>query len=295
MRPIWLFWNWLTLSNVLGQVSDTDLSPVQYICGLVAYDGTAYHGFQYQRDVSTIQGELERALCTLTKTDVRVIGSGRTDTGVHARGQVIAARVPWRHSVEALQRAWNVNLPDDIVVRRLQLAPTGFHARFSALGRTYRYAVYQFASSRDEAQRSPLTDRFAFYITKPLDLLAMNAAAEYLVGEHDFATFGQPPEGENTVRQVYDAAWQVVRSDLPTIMSYPGVLFVFTIKANAFLYQMVRNLVGSLLEVGYGRWRPEDVKSALVACDRKRSAPPAPPCGLTLEQVEYPNHLGLVF
>lgn len=276
-------------------MSDNPISPVQSICGLVAYDGTAYHGFQYQRDVPTIQGELERALCTLTKSDVRVIGSGRTDSGVHARGQVITARVPWRHSVGALQRAWNVNLPDDIVVRQLQPAPAGFHARFSAIRRTYRYAVYQFVNHRDEPQRSPLTDRFALYVTKPLDLTALNKAAAYLIGEHDFATFGQPPEGENTVRHVYTATWQVVQTDLPGLMAYPGLLFVFTIQANAFLYQMVRNLVGSLLEVGFGRWHPEDLKSALAACDRNRSASPAPPCGLILEKVEYPESMGLAF
>ncbi len=276
-------------------MSDNPIPPVQYICGLVAYDGTAYHGFQYQRDVTTIQGELEQALCTLTKSDVRVIGSGRTDSGVHARGQVIAARVPWRHSIGALQRAWNVNLPDDIVVRQLQPAPTGFHARFSAIRRTYRYTVYQFVNHRDEPQRSPLTDRFALYVTKPLNLTALNRAAAYLLGEHDFATFGQPPEGENTVRRVYTATWQVVQTDLLGVMAYPGVLFVFTIEANAFLYQMVRNLVGSLLEVGFGHWQPEDLKSALVACDRNRSASPAPPCGLILEKVEYPESMGLAF
>lgn len=276
-------------------MSDNTIPPVQHICGLVAYDGTAYHGFQYQRDVPTIQGELERALCTLTKQDIRVIGSGRTDSGVHARGQVIAARVPWRHSVGALQRAWNVNLPDDMVVRHLQLAPTNFHARFSALYRTYRYSVYQFVKDRDEPQRSPLTDRFALYVTKPLDLMALNTAAAYLVGEHDFATFGQPPEGENTVRHVYTAVWQAVQTDLSRLMGYPGVLFVFTIKANAFLYQMVRNLVGSLLEVGFGHWEPTDFKSALAACDRSCSAPPVPPCGLILEKVEYPESMGLAF
>jgi tRNA pseudouridine38-40 synthase len=274
-------------------VAEYDERPIIYVCGLTVYDGTAYHGFQYQLGVPTIQGELESALRTLTNTDVRVVGSGRTDKGVHARGQVITARLPWRHSVEALQRAWNVHLPADIVVRKLQLAPVGFHARFSATSRTYRYTIYVSDGVRSEPRRSPLTDRFALLVNQPLDVAAMNQAASLLVGEHDFATFGQPPEGEVTVRQVLAAYWQVVQSDLPVFASQPGRFLVFTVQANAFLYQMVRNIVGTLLEVGSEQRTSEDVAAALAACDRRRSAPPIPPCGLVLEQVEYPAHFGL--
>lgn len=281
--------------NKLGrQVDEPAALPVSYICGLAVYDGTNYHGFQYQAGVPTIQGELEKALCSFTKTDVRVIGSGRTDKGVHARGQVITARVPWRHSVEALQRAWNVNLPDDIVVRKLQVAPPTFHPRFSALSRTYRYTVYDQAGDRSEPKRSPLTDRFAWLVNQALDVSAMNQAASFLVGEHDFATFGQPPEGEVTVRQVYAAQWQIVQPELPSLPTQPGRQLVFTIQANAFLYQMVRNLVGTLLQVGLGHWSPTEVLTALLACDRSRSAPPIVPNGLVLEWVDYPAELGLV-
>lgn len=274
-------------------MAESNSWPVIHVCGLTVYDGTAYHGFQYQLGVPTIQGKLENALRTLTNTDVRVIGSGRTDKGVHARGQVIAVRLPWRHSVEALQRAWNVHLPADIVVRKLQLAPVGFHARFSAISRTYRYTIYATVGARAEPRRSPLTDRFALHVNQPLDVAAMNQAASLLVGEHDFATFGQPPEGEVTVRQVLAAYWQVVQADLPTLASDPGYFLVFTVQANAFLYQMVRNIVGTLLEVGLGQRAPANVAAALAARDRKYSAPPLPPCGLVLEQVDYPAHLGL--
>jgi tRNA pseudouridine38-40 synthase len=271
--------------------------PVLFVCGLVAYDGTAYHGFQLQRGVPTIQGVLEAALLAATQSAVRVAGGGRTDTGVHARGQVIAIHAPWRHPVEALQRAWNFHLPKAIAVRRLQLAPSGFHPRFSALARTYRYTVYEAseAGNYSTPSYSPLTDRFALYVTRPLDLAVMRAAASYLVGEHNFATFGQPPQGENTVRRVDVADWQVAQSDLSSLGVYPGRRLIFTIRANGFLYQMVRNLVGALLEVGLGHWSPQQLQVALAACDRKYAAPPVPPNGLVLEQIQYPEHLGLQF
>jgi tRNA pseudouridine38-40 synthase len=271
--------------------------PIIHVCGLVAYDGTDYHGFQVQRGVPTIQGALEDALLGLTQLSVRVVGAGRTDTGVHACGQVIASQVPWRHPVEALQRAWNAHLPKSIALRRLQLAPAGFHPRFSAIARTYRYTVCESSEAGDLAapRHSPLTDRFALSVTSRLDLDAMREATRYLVGEHDFATFGQPPEGENTARRVELAEWQVVGTDLSPLSEYPGQYLVFTIRANAFLYQMVRNLVGSLLAVGLGHWVPADLQVALAARDRSRSAAPAAARGLVLEQIQYPAQLGLRF
>jgi tRNA pseudouridine38-40 synthase len=126
---------------------------------------------------------------------------------------------------------------------------------------------------------------------RPLDIAAMQAAAVGLVGSHDFATFGQPPQGEGTVRNVYTAEWQAVTEDLPPLGDYPGRRLVFTITANAFLRQMVRSIVGSLLAVGRGEWSIADLQEALTACDRNRSAPPAPPQGLVLEKVTYPGDL----
>jgi tRNA pseudouridine38-40 synthase len=285
----------LTLRKLVRQVEEPGDPSVIYVCGLTVYDGTNYHGFQYQAGVPTIQGELEKALRTFTNTDGRISGSGRTDKGVHARGQVIAARVPWQHSVDALQRAWNVHLPGDVLVRKLQVAPPTFHPRFSALRRTYRYTVYDSMGDHSEPKRAPLTDRFALVIRQQLDVVAMNQAAGFLVGEHNFATFGQPPEGEVTVRQVYIATWEIVATNLPPLIPQPGRQLVFTIQANAFLYQMVRNIVATLLEVGLGHWSAADVQTALQACERRRSAPPIPPCGLVLEWVDYPAELGLVF
>ncbi len=269
--------------------------PSLHVCGLVAYDGTDYHGFQVQRGVATIQASLESALAAFADVRSRVAGAGRTDTGVHAVGQVIAVQVAWKHAVEDLQRAWNAHLPPSIAVRNVQLAPAGFQPRFSAVSRTYRYTIVHPGAkgNRRHPSRSPLTDRYALYETKPLDLAALRQATAYLVGTHDFATFGQPPQGESTVRNVLGAEWQVTESDLPVLSGYPRQQIMFTVTANAFLRQMVRNLVGTLLEVGRGRWTPEAVQQALAARNRSRCAQPAPPQGLTLEAVEYPKHLNL--
>lgn len=269
--------------------------PHIYVCGLVAYDGTDYHGFQLQLGVPTVQGMLEAALTAFLNVPVRIAGAGRTDTGVHANGQVISVKLPWRHSVTDLQRAWNAHLPPSIAIRQLQLAPEEFHPRFSAIARTYRYTIYQAdrAGNHSVPRRSPLTDRFAFYETRVLDLDALCQASAHLVGEHDFATFGQPTEGGSTVRRLYQADWQIAEANLPLLSEYPGKRFVFTVSANGFLRQMVRNLVGTLLEVGLGNWEPEDVRLALMARERSRCASPVPAQGLVLESVEYPKHLGL--
>lgn len=275
-------------------------SSLIYVGGLVAYDGTDYHGFQLQSGVPTIQGALETALQQVTGAQVRVTGSGRTDSGVHARGQVIAMQVPWRHSVQSLQRALNANLPSTVAIHRLCLAPVGFHPRFSALSRTYRYTVYDRATldgttvaDKAASRHSPLTDRFALYTPHVLDRQAMQVAVNHLLGEHDFATFGQPPQGENTVRRLYQADWQVVETTLAPLSRYPGRCLVFTVCANAFLRQMVRNLVGVSLAVGRGEWCDTDVQQALAACERSRCTPPAPANGLVLESVRYADDLNL--
>lgn len=264
------------------------------VCGLVAYDGTDFKGFQVQDNVPTIQGALENALQSFAERTSRVVGSGRTDTGVHARGQVIAVEVVWHHGLDALQRAWNHYLPAAIVVRRLAWAAEGFHPRFSAISRTYRYRVICAVGGEPGemlVRRSPLTDRFALYEPQPLDLATMNAAASTLLGEHDFATFGQPPQGEVTIRHVSQMIWQRVSADLPTLEAHPPQCLVFTVTANAFLRRMVRNLVGTLLEVGRGDRSVDDVSRALAAQERRFSSPPAPAQGLVLEKVNYPAHV----
>lgn len=261
-----------------------------YVAGLVAYDGTDYHGYQYQVGVPTIQGALETALSKVATPLGRVVAAGRTDAGVHANGQVVAVRVGWRHDAGQLQRAWNAHLPASICVRRLCEVPEAFHPRFSALWRTYRYRVVQplHADERSLPDRSPLTDRYSWFVSRILDVPRMQSAADALVGEHDFATFGQPTQGESTVRTVSDARWQVEACTVRTLDPYPGRRLVFTVSANGFLRQMVRTVVGTSVEIGLGRRCPEMLPELLEARDRSLSAPPAPASGLTLERVLYP-------
>ncbi len=263
--------------------AEASAGDLRQIAALVGYDGTAYHGFQVQAGVPTIQGVLEESLSTFTTLQGRIAASGRTDTGVHARGQVIGLALQWRHSLDDLRRAWNAHLPNDIVVRRVVAAPEGFHPRFSARERTYRYFV------REGAERDPLSRRYALQVAQPLDVAAMQAAAAHLVGTHDFATFGQPPQGESTVRTLSAAGWRIAESNLTPPGLQDERSLVFTVTANAFLQHMVRKLVGSLIEVGRGRWTEADFAAALQAANGAHAAPPAPPCGLVLEWVTYPE------
>jgi tRNA pseudouridine38-40 synthase len=237
---------------------------------LVEYDGTAYLGFQRQRQGPTIQGQLEQAIESVAGVSVNVTGAGRTDSGVHATDQVIAFDVAWQHDCQALERALNANLPDDIAVRELKIAVAGFHPRFSARRRTYVYTIYT------SLVRRPLRRLNAWHVPYPLDIGSMNQAAELIVGWHDFATFGQPPQGDNCERQVFLAQWRRA-----------GELLTFEIEANAFLYRMVRSLVGSMKRVGEGRWTVTDFAEALAKRDRSQAAQTAPPQGLCLTAVNY--------
>jgi tRNA pseudouridine38-40 synthase len=185
---------------------------------------------------------------------------------------VISFEADWSHGPAVLERALNAKLPDAIAVRELAVTKPGFHPRFDARRRTYEYNLYNWPN------RSPLRARYTWHVRQPLDVYLMNEAASALLGRRDFATFGKAPQGENTVREVYEAQWQL-----------RGVLLVFTIAANAFLYRMVRSIVASLQRVGAGEWRPEDFVAALHARDRGQAAGTAPAQGLVLAAVDYDN------
>jgi tRNA pseudouridine38-40 synthase len=236
----------------------------------VAYDGTDFLGFQWQAGGRTVQGVLEAAVARVTQQATRVVGAGRTDTGVHAQGQVIGFRVTWGHPLADLQRALNAVLPADVAIVALDPAEPGWHPRFSARRRFYRYTVL------NRSVRSPLERRYAHLVSVPLDLAALCAAAEPLVGQHDFASFGQPTQGDSTVRVIYATDWQ-----------REGDRFIFDVVGNAFLRTMVRSLVGTLLQVGTGRWPVSRVAEILAGRNRALAAAPAPACGLCLMKVEY--------
>lgn len=246
---------------------------MQRYTAVIEYDGTDYCGFQKQVDSQpTIQGRIEQALANIFQQPIQIAGAGRTDSGVHALGQVISFEAEWKHSSSALQNAINANLPEDIVVLQLKKVASSFHPRYSAKSRAYKYYIY------NAPARSPLQCRQSWHVPKPLHVAQMNKASETLLGEHDFSTFGVPPAGDNCVRHVFAAQWQQQQE-----------MLVFFIEANAFLYRMVRSIVGSLKLVGDATWQIEDFEDAFLACDRSRSAATAPPQGLFLASVKYNN------
>ena len=237
---------------------------------VVAYDGTAYSGFQRQANALSVQEAIEQALCQISGEQNRVLAAGRTDAGVHATGQVIAFDTAWRHGSSDLQRALNAVLPADVVVREVEETLARFHPRFDAVSRRYRYTIY------NSSVRCPLARLYSLLVSTPLDVPAMQAAAECLIGEHDFAAFGQPTQGDSTTRRVLAAEW---RAEGPWLM--------FDIEANAFLYRMVRSIVGTMLKVGGGRSDAVQFETVLRSCDRSQAGPVVPPQGLCLIAVRY--------
>jgi tRNA pseudouridine38-40 synthase len=241
------------------------------IRAVVAYDGTGYSGFQRQANAPTIQEALEQVLEKLTTSPTRITAAGRTDAGVHACGQVIAFEPEWRHDWAQLQRGMNALLPDQIVVHALEPTEETFHPRFDARRRLYRYYVYR------APVRSPFACRYSLHVKQALDVGAMQRAAQQLVGRHDFLAFGSPPQGNNSVREVLVANWHTLSADW----------LVFEIQANAFLYRMVRMLVGTLLRVGTGALSVREFERVFRKRDRAKAGPAVAAEGLVLESVAY--------
>jgi tRNA pseudouridine38-40 synthase len=238
------------------------------LLAVLEYDGTDFVGFQVQKRGRTVQGELERAVRQVTGEKVRIAGGGRTDSGVHALAQGAHFDTGWNRPVATLQRALNAVLPRDIAVRSLAVVDKDFSARYSAKSRAYRYTIL------NQPVRSPLLERYALLVPETLDADAMNTAAQFLIGTHDFGAFGTPPHGENTVRDMYQSR---VRRNGKTIW--------VDLEANAFLYRMVRRIVGTLLQVGQGRMTIEEFQEVLAR--ERRAGQSAPPHGLCLVAVKY--------
>lgn len=240
--------------------------------GILEYDGTDFHGFQRQAEQRTVQAEIEVALASISShTRVVVSAAGRTDSGVHASGQVISFVMAWRHGVAKLLRAINAQLPADVCLSELDHANDDFNPRREALWRRYEYRIL------NAPIRSPLYARTSWLVWPKLDITAMRAGARQLLGTHDFATFGRAPDKYGaTVRIVREANWRK-----------EGRLLVFSIEANAFLYHMARSIVGTLRMVGAGRLDVDTVSDVLLARDRGKCGAIAPPQGLTLVEVKY--------
>lgn len=244
----------------------------------LAYDGTQFRGWAAQPGLRTVQGELTGALATILRVpDVAVVCAGRTDSGVHARGQVVHTDVPdlpdGTADPQRLARRLNGVLPPDVRVRRVVEAPAGFDARFGALWRRYAYRVADRAELVD-----PLTRAHVLTWPRPLDLDLMNQASALLLGRHDFASFCKQREGATTIRTLLDLSWT---------RDAAGVA-VGTVRADAFCHSMVRALVGCLLAVGEGRQAPAWVGEVLRAGRREGAAAVVHAHGLTLEEVAYP-------
>lgn len=241
---------------------------------ILAYDGTEFCGFQRQANARSVQGEVEAALLRIGWQGRSILAAGRTDTGVHASGQVIAFDLDWRHTPAELLAALNANLPSDVAARRVQEAKPGFHPRFDALSRRYRYQTFC------QPVRDPLRERYAWRVWPPFDLARMQTAAAGLTGTHDFAAFGTPPRtGGSTIRTVAQAAWQPVPPD--------G--WVFEITADAFLYRMVRHVVATLVAIGQGELPLDVIRASLSDHPQRLSlAGLAPAQGLALVEVTYP-------
>ncbi|WP_296604435.1 tRNA pseudouridine(38-40) synthase TruA [Nocardioides sp.] len=243
----------------------------------LAYDGTGFHGWAAQPGLRTVQGELSAALATVLRVPaVDVVCAGRTDAGVHARGQVVHADLPEEldaAELGRLVRRLNGRLPVDVRVRRADEAPPGFDARFGALWRRYAYRIADTPGAVD-----PLTRAHVLTWPRPLDVEAMNAASALLVGRHDFASFCKQREGATTIRTLLDLSWERETS---------GVL-VGTVRADAFCHSMVRALVGCLIAIGEGRRPVAWAGEILRAETRDPSVAVVHAHGLTLEEVAYP-------
>jgi len=238
------------------------------------YDGADFAGWQFQPGRRTVQGVLETALAAALGARVPVVAAGRTDAGVHALGQVVSFIASTDLDAGTLRRALDARLPPDAALLSLEEAPAGFHATRDAVSKVYRYSVLA------GRVRRPLLRRAAWRIPRPLDAARMRAAAALLLGRHDFRSFRTNPgpgaEGKGTVRTVH-------RIDVRR----RGPLLVIEVEGDGFLYNMVRTMAGTLVEVGRGRWEPERAGEILAARDRAAAGPTAPPEGLVLVSVSY--------
>jgi tRNA pseudouridine38-40 synthase len=235
------------------------------------YDGTAYAGWQRQKDQVSVQGLVEDALAPIAGGPVTVHGAGRTDAGVHALGQIASVSLETTLDCGTLQRAMNAVLPADVRVSSVEAAPDGFHARFSARAKTYEYRIITGPFV------SPFEHRYAWHLPYPLDVEGMRRAAGSLVGRHDFAAFqGSGSAVKSTEREVFSLA---IAHDPPRL--------AVRVRADGFLRHMVRAIAGTLVEVGGGRLPPTAIPEVLAARDRARAGPTAPAHGLFLISVEY--------
>jgi tRNA pseudouridine38-40 synthase len=247
----------------------------------VAYDGTDFHGFAESDNVETVMGHLRRTFETIVRHPVDLVGAGRTDTGVHGWGQVVSGDLPEHTDLAGLQRRVNRLLGPTVAVRDISWTDDpAFSARYSATWRHYRYHIVNTPTPH------PFEARTAWHVHQPLRLWAMQLACDPLIGEHDFSAFCRRPKLPDgarpfsMTRRVISADWSEVHGDVPGLLR-------FDIRANAFCHQMVRSIVGTLVEVGLGKLHAGDIRSIMVGGTRQSAGQVAPPHGLVLWEVGY--------
>lgn len=235
------------------------------------YDGTCYHGWQAQKNLRTVQGQIAACIKKMTGEDVDLVGASRTDKGVHALGQVANFHTLSPIAASAFLKGLNSLIPEDILILEAETVAEDFNARFYAKSKIYVYQIF------NSTMPSIYHRRFCWFLYSYLDLLAMRKASEYLIGEHDFKSFqASSLDSRSSVRTIYNIR----------IAQKKNFIWVF-IKANAFLYRMVRNIVGTLVEIGQKKRKAEEMASILAARDRRASGRTAPACGLFLVKVYY--------
>jgi tRNA pseudouridine38-40 synthase len=245
---------------------------------IIEYHGGGYSGFQRQDDVPTIQGEVEKAITKFCQQEIKITGAGRTDAGVHARGQVAHFDLDYPRGITGFELAKAINahlVPQPISVVHAEEVREEFHARFGAKLKTYQYRIVNrpFKMAMDEG--------FAWWVKKPLNIEAMREGAKHLIGQHDFSTFRDSNcQANSPVRSVDEIT-------IETSSIVNGYDILFTVKGKSFLHHQVRNIVGTLSLVGEGKWMSDDVKTALEAKDRTKGGPTAPAEGLYLESIDY--------
>lgn len=245
---------------------------------LVAYDGTGFSGFAPDPRVRTVLGDLADAMALVVRTPVDLVGAGRTDAGVHGWGQVVSGDLPDGTDLVDLQRRVNKLCGGEIVVRHAESAEASFNARFSATSRSYRYHIW------NDPSPHPLAARTSWHVAKPLAVWAMQAAGDPLIGQHDFASFCRRPKvpaGEpepSLVRRVHSVSWRRLGDT---------AMLRFEITASSFCHQMVRSIVGTMVDVGLGKRTPGEMSAIVAARDRAAAPSVAPPQGLVLWSVGY--------
>ncbi len=251
---------------------------------VVAYDGTDFRGLAPNPEVRTVVGELERVIEPLIGSKPDIVMSGRTDAGVHAWGQVLSFTMPEAAvDLERIQKSVNSRLGPEIVIREIDTAGDRFSARFSAIGRRYRYLVI------NRPVNDPFLARTGWWVERPLDVEAMNVACPHLVGEHDFSSFCRRPRPRPNDDGEFDEASLVRRVDDARWLDLGDGLLRFDIRGSAFCHQMVRSIVGFMVAIGTGKRQADELPDVLAARDRSKAENPAPPHGLTLWQVDYPD------